>query len=81
MRAIEMTGIVDSRGQLLLESRVPIEGSHKVRVLILVDEVSDEPDEAGWLKAASQTGSFDFLRGPGEDVYSDQDGVPFDAQG
>jgi len=51
-----------------------------VRVIILYPETEDI-DETEWLYAASKNPAFDFLREPGEDIYTANDGKPFDDQG
>lgn len=78
-RAIETTGTVDARQHLLLDEALPISGSKKVRVIILFQE-EDEIDESEWLQAASVNPSFDFLKNPEEDIYSMNDGKPFNHQ-
>ncbi len=85
MQAFEATGTIGAGGQLVLENPPPITGSHRVRVLILLDdapfESAPDPDESAWLRSTSRSPAFDFLRDPLEDVYTADDGEPFDAQG
>lgn len=76
MKAIETTGIVDERHQLVLDEPLPIVGPSRVRVIILVLEVTDVP-EKDWLKAAAANPAFDFLKEPEEDIYTLTDGKPF----
>lgn len=78
-RAIETTGTVDADHRLLLDEALPISGPKKVRVIILFPEEIDI-DESQWLKAASRNPSFDFLKDPEEDIYSMNDGKPFNHQ-
>jgi hypothetical protein len=80
MQAFEATGTIEPGGHLHLETPVPIAHSRRVRVLILLDEPS-VLEEAEWLRAVSKSPSFDFLREPAEDLYSIEDGKPFDDQG
>jgi hypothetical protein len=75
-RAIETTGTIDARQRLVLDEDLPIKGPQKVRVIILYPEEADI-DEAEWLEAASQNPAFDFLKNPAEDIYSIQNGKPF----
>jgi hypothetical protein len=78
-RAIETTGIVDVHRHLLLNETLPIEGPKKVRVIILLPE-DDDFDETEWLEAASGNPAFDFLKDSEEDIYSENDGKPFNHQ-
>ena len=75
-RAIEMTGTVDVHRHLVLDNALPIKGPRKVRVIILVPEEEDI-DESEWLRAASENPAFAFLEDPEEDIYSMNDGKPF----
>jgi hypothetical protein len=76
MNAIEATGIVDADGQLRLDELLPVTGPSRVRVIILVPDAS-ELSEAEWSKEVTKSPSFDFLRDPKEDVYTLNDGKPF----
>ena len=78
-RAIETTGTVDAHHRLLLDEALPIRGPKKVRVIILFPE-QDDIDESQWFQAASRNPSFDFLKDPEEDIYSMNDGKPFNHQ-
>ncbi len=80
MKAIETTGTVDERRQLVLDEPLPIVGPSRVRVIVLMPEETDI-DEKEWLRAASINLSFDFLKGPKEDIYTLSDGKPFHDQG
>jgi len=76
MTAIEMTGTIDEHRQLQLDDLLPIPGPMRVRVIILYP-LSEEWDEAEWLRAAAGNPAFDFLSDPEEDIYSLRDGKPF----
>lgn len=78
MTAIEATGTVDEHHQLQLDGLLPISGPMRVRVLVLYP-LTDEWDEAEWLRAAARNPAFDFLNDPEEDIYSLADGKPFHA--
>lgn len=73
MRAIEATGSVDECGRLCLDEPL-VRVAGRVRVLILYEEEMSERD---WLRAASSSPAFDFLKDPAEDIYSRADGKPF----
>ena len=77
MTAIEMTGTVDERRHIHLDETLPFSGPKKVRVIILYSP-ADEIDEAEWLYAASHNPAFDFLHDAEEDIYTLEDGKPFD---
>jgi len=51
-------------------------------VLAVIPEQEDKEvadiDEIEWLWAASANPAFDFLKEPGEDIYTLADGRPFD---
>ena len=55
----------------------------KITVLVVIPGQQDEEEEADidemeWLRAASANPAFDFLKEPGEDIYTLADGRPFD---
>ena len=77
MTAIEMTGTVDEHHLLRLDDVLPIRGPMRVRVLVLYP-LSEEWDETEWLHASANSPAFDFLRESAEDIYSSNDGKPFD---
>jgi hypothetical protein len=78
MRALEITGTVDEHRQLHLDTPLPITGPSRVRVIILFPEhAGADIDDHDWLHAAAANPAFDFLKDPGEDVYSLADGKPF----
>ena len=81
IKAIETTGTIDSRRQLVLNEPLPIVGPASVRVIILLPEKSMDIDEKEWLKAAAVNPVFDYLKQPGEDIYTVNDGRPFHDQG
>jgi len=76
MKAIEASGTIDQERRVLLDEPLPAGVSGRVRLLILVGE--DEILERDWMRAAAQGGSFDFLNAPEEDIYTLEDGKPFD---
>ncbi len=79
MRAIETTATVYEQHRLIPDREVPLVGTGRVRLLILLPDV-DEVDEQTWLSAAAASPSFDSLRDAEEDIYSPEDGVPFHVQ-
>jgi hypothetical protein len=76
MKAIETTGTVDSERRIVLDEPVAVEGPTRVRLIILLPEDADIGEEE-WLKAAARNPAFDFLREPGEDIYTLADGRSF----
>lgn len=77
--AIEVTGTVDERNQLRLDEVLPVNGPRRVRVIVLYP-VDDEWDELEWLAAAARNPAFADLADPAEDIYTLDDGKPFEDQ-
>jgi hypothetical protein len=46
-------------------------------VVTLLPGTLDADSEEAWLRAASSSDAFDFLRDPAEEVYTVKDGEPF----
>ena len=78
-KAIETTATIDAQRQLILDEPLPIAGPTRVRVIILLPDDVDI-NEKEWLRAASANPAFDFLKEPGEDIYTLADGKPFHDQ-
>lgn len=76
MRAVEATGKIDSEGFLKLEKPLALK-NRKVKVIILVQD-EDVLDSALWLEAAAANPAFDFLNDEAEDIYTLEDGKPFE---
>lgn len=76
LKAIETTGRIDNKGFLNIDH--PIQArSKKVRVIILLPDEESPEDDKTWLAALSNNPAFDFLNEPEEDVYTLNDGKPF----
>ncbi|NER81117.1 MAG: hypothetical protein F6K42_16435 [Leptolyngbya sp. SIO1D8] len=82
MQAYELSATLTSNGQLVLPDfhLDPIFHNSQIRVIILVEETSDIPDNE-WLNSAAHNPAFDFLHNPEENIYSLDDGKPFEYQG
>lgn len=78
-KAFETVGTINNQRQLVLDEPLPIIGSKRVRIIILLSE--DEISEQEWLHAAAVNPAFDFLKEPEEDIYTLSDGRPFYDQG
>ncbi len=76
MRAIEINSKTDKKGHLKIDYQLDKSDSN-VRVLILVDDNSDNDEEQIWLDSISSNPAFDFLKDKSEDIYSINDGEPF----
>ncbi len=76
LKAIEVTGSIDEHRQLHLDAPLPIVGPSRVKVIVLVAE-PDDVKESEWLQAAAANPAFDFLREDREDIYTLNDGKPF----
>ncbi len=71
MVAIESSGTINQEGQLILNHPLDLR-NQKVKVLILVPDVSDDEE---WLTAIHTTPSFDFLQDEAENIYTLNDGI------
>jgi hypothetical protein len=80
MRAIEITGILTTQGQIQLDHPLPQDKPSRVRVILLMSE-EDDLDETTWLSAVSSNPSFAFLNDPEEDIYTLEDGHPVKHEG
>ncbi len=79
MTAIELTGTIDEHNQLHLDSRLPITGPKRVRVIVLTTD-EEEISEDEWLKSAAKNPAFQFLHDAAEDIYTLEDGKPIEAE-
>lgn len=77
MKAVEVTGTVNEKGELHLDQPLAVTKSGCVRVILLFPE-PEEIDEHEWLKAAANNPVFAFLHDPEEDIYTLEDGKPLD---
>ena len=75
LTAIELTGTVNDDHQLKLDDILPLSVPKRVRVIVLYSPV-DEWNEKEWLHAATLSPAFDFLRDPGEEIYTLTGGKP-----
>ncbi|MBU0695380.1 MAG: hypothetical protein KKE39_02485 [Bacteroidetes bacterium] len=73
MKAIELKSKTNQSGRLKIDLDLNVKNS-AVRVLILMDESEEEQN---WATYALKNEAFDFLKEPEEDIYSIQDGKPF----
>lgn len=79
MRAYELSADVAANGQLVwpaLQLDAAPENT-QVRVIVLVEDNADIQNK-DWLASAAKNPAFDFLHDPEEDVYTLNDGVPFE---
>ena len=76
MRAIEINSKTDDKGYLKIDYQLDRSDSH-VRVLILLEEDTAEDEEKLWMASISKNPAFEFLHDSSEDVYSINDGEPF----
>ncbi len=73
MRAIEIKSKTDKTGYLKFDYNLN-KSDRNVRILILLDDNSEQDEERLWMKAISKNPEFDFLNDPAEDIYSLTDG-------
>lgn len=76
MKAIELKSKTNQKGELKITYKLQ-KAEANVRVLILVDDASDENDEETWMSSISKNPAFDFLKDSQEDIYSLNNGEPF----
>lgn len=78
LQVVELIGTIDEKGQLHLDEPISAVGQGRVRVILLPEEA--EIGENEWLKAAASNPAFDFLKDTAEDIYTLDDGQPFNDQ-
>lgn len=76
MKAIEIVSKTDKEGFLKIDYKLNKSNSH-VRVLILIGEDVEEDEERLWMNSISKNPAFEFLNEISEDIYSMNDGEPF----
>jgi len=76
MRAIEINSKTDKTGHLKIDYKLD-KSDINVRVLILLDDDTEQDEEKLWLKSISKNPAFSYLNDPAEEVYSLNDGEPF----
>ena len=77
-QAIELNGLIDKDHHLILDEAVPVDGPKRVKVIVFFPE-EENTEEAEWMASAASNEAFDFLNDPEEDIYSKEDGRPFNA--
>jgi hypothetical protein len=67
MKAIEATGIINSQGQLSLDTPLDITSSSRVRIIVLVPEIETDPEHNDWSSLTTEQ----FFNGysPIDDIY------------
>lgn len=70
----ETTGILNSEDTLILHTSPPIAKNKKVKVIIMLEEKNKEDE---WLEAASTNPAFSDIFEKDQDIYSIDDGKPF----
>jgi hypothetical protein len=78
-KVIETTATINAQRQLVLDEPLPFSGPARVRLLVFIPQEVDI-GEKEWLQTASKNPVFDFLKAPGEDIYTLSDGRPFHDQ-
>jgi hypothetical protein len=75
-KAIEATGIINEKNELIIDEPLPLLGPTRVRVLILVPNHEDLKEDE-WLRTVTKNPVFNFLKEPAEEIYKVSDGSPF----
>jgi hypothetical protein len=78
MKAIEIKSKTDKKGNLKINYQLN-KSNRNVRILILLedDPYHADDEEKLWMDAVSDNPAFDYLFEESEDVYSVNDGEPF----
>jgi hypothetical protein len=79
IKAIEVNGEIDESSRLHLDEALPDVCPGRVRVIILIPEENDI-EQREWLQASARNQAFEFLKDAEEDIYTPNDGKPFDDQ-
>jgi len=74
MKAIEVSGFLDEKGQLNLDTPIKIV-NQRVKVILLIPE-EEEISDAAWLNGMASNSAFKFLEDEAEDIYTINDGQP-----
>ena len=75
MRTFETTAVVEDENSLHLDHPMEKSITGKVHVIIVSDD--EEITEHQWLQAAANNPAYSFLKDPLEDVYTLEDGIPW----
>jgi len=75
-KTVEATGTINHQNQIILDEPIPFDGTAHVRIIIFMPEETDM-NEADWLHSISVNPAFDFLKDSEEDIYTLEDGRPF----
>lgn len=75
MKAIEKNIEFDEQGNSQIHLGKNFSG-RKAKVVVLFDE--EEITEKEWLQLAMKGGAFDFLNDTAEDIYTMEDGIPYE---
>jgi hypothetical protein len=77
MKAIEINSKTDKTGHLKINYKLDKSESN-VRILLLIDEdPTEQEEEKLWMNSISKNPAFNFLNDSMEDIYSLNDGEPF----
>lgn len=77
MKAVAVKGKIDKDGVLRVIDPLTYR-DQEVQVIILIPEDEDElPNDTEWLAGLSTNPAFDFLNDEAEDIYTLEDGKPF----
>lgn len=77
---LEISGTIEEGRRLILDEEIPVWPKGKVRGILFLED-DEVAEEAAWLRAVAKNPAFASLADPEEDIYSVEDGKPFDAEG
>ena len=77
--AIETTGVISGRKSLIFDEDIPVGESARVRVILFFDDTeSGDITDSEWSRFLAKNEAFDFLADEGEDIYTLDDGEPYE---
>ncbi len=79
MEAVERNIVFDDQGNSVLILGKQF-SKKKAKVVVLFKEEEEELSEKMWMKIADQGNAFDFWNEPSEDIYTLNDGIPYNQQ-
>jgi hypothetical protein len=75
---IELTGHIDKNHHLIVDQELPFKPGNVKIIVFPAKDTDDDISTMNLIKTAQAGGALDFLNDPEEDIYTMEDGVPFD---
>lgn len=77
MKAEEIYATVDENGLLHIDQPLSFKNK-KVKLIVLAQE--DDINDKEWMKFLASNSAFDFLKDEAEDIYTINDGKPYNSE-